>query len=84
MDFYRKKGRSAVFEQREDIFDTRKPRDNFAIGEIIEEKANLIMVLNLVSAFSALPYGWLSIVSWSPPLKTPVYRNITKRKEREN
>ena len=45
-----------VFGQREDIFDTRKPRDNFAIGEIIEEKANLFMAFNLGSAFSALPY----------------------------
>ena len=45
-----------VFGQREDIFDTRKPRDNFAIGEIIEEKASLFMVFNLGSAFSALPY----------------------------
>ena len=52
---------------REDIFDTRKPRDNFAIGEIIEEKASLFMVFNLGSAFSALPYK-VSITSWSPAL----------------
>ena len=71
MDFCREKGRFAVFGQREDIFDTRKPRDNFAIGEIIEEKASLFMVFNLGSAFSALPYNGvkrLSITRWSPVL----------------
>ena len=67
MDFCCKKGRFVVFGQREDIFDTRKPRDNFAIGEIIEEKASLFMVFNLGSAFSALPYK-VSITSWSPAL----------------
>ena len=56
MDFCREKGRFAVLGQREDFFDTIKPRDNFAIGEIIEEKASLFMVFNLGSAFSALPY----------------------------
>ena len=54
-----------ICTSREDIFDTRKPRDNFAIGEIIEEKASLFMVFNLGSAFSALPYK-VSINSWPP------------------
>ena len=60
--------------QREDIFDTRKPRDNFDIGEIIEEKASLFMVFNLGSAFSALPYNGvkrLSITRWSPAQINP-------------
>ena len=57
-----------ICTSREDIFDTRKPRDNFAIGEIIEEKASLFMVFNLGSAFSALPYK-VSINSWSPALQ---------------